>query len=59
MMIEATTFYIVIPVWVTFKVTVVRELKNFGVQFLFNLCIDLNEIQYVATTCSFVEAHFF
>ena len=33
------------------------EIKNLGVHFLANLPIDLDEIQYVATTCCFVEAH--
>ena len=28
-----------------------------GVHFLTNSCIDLDEMQYVATTCWFVQAH--
>ena len=40
----------------TFKVTVVRKINNFGVHFLANLNINLDEIQYVATTWWFVEA---
>ena len=41
----------------SFKVTVVLEINNLGVHFLANLCIHLDEILYVATTCWFVEAH--
>ena len=42
--------------WPSFKVTVVWDIKNIYFHFLANLRIDLDEIQYVATTCSFVEA---
>ena len=31
--------------------------QNFGVHFLTNLSISLDEIQYVATACWFVGAH--
>ena len=33
--------------------------QNFGVHFLANLSIDLGDIQNIATTCYFVEAHAF
>ena len=32
-------------------------MKNFVIHFLANLSIDVEGIQYVATTCWFVEAH--
>ena len=58
-MIETTELNILLPVWMTltFMVTAVWEINNFGVQFLTNLDINLDEIQYVATACWFVEAH--
>ena len=34
-----------------------RKLINFDIHFLANLNIDLDEFQYVATTCWLVEAH--
>ena len=34
--------------------TFVWEIKNFGVHFLENLGIDLDQIQFDATTCWFV-----
>ena len=34
-----------------------KKKKTLGVHFLANLSIDLDEIQYVATTCWFVKAH--
>ena len=40
-----------------YKVTVVRKIKNIGVNFLATLVIDLDKIQCAATTCCFVEAH--
>ena len=43
--------------WPSFKVTIVWEMNNFGVHFLSKVIIDSDEIQYVATTCWFVEAH--
>ena len=56
LMIESTMLYNLISVW-TFEVTVVWEIKNYSVHFLANLGIDFDEIQYVATTCWFVEVH--
>ena len=44
-MIETTKLCILIP-----------KIKNFGVHFLANFSVDLDEIRYVATTCQFVEA---
>ena len=32
-----------------------NNIESFDVHFLRNLAVDLDEIQYVATTCSFVE----
>ena len=43
--------------WPSFKVTVVWEIRNFGVRFIANLGTDLAEIQYVATPFGFIEAH--
>ena len=53
MMTETTMFYISRA----FKVTVVWEMKNFGVQFLASLSISLDEIQSVVTTYWVFEAH--
>ena len=36
---------------------VCTKIRNLGVHFLVNQGIDLDKIQYVATTCWFVEAH--
>ena len=55
MMIETTKLFG--WAWSSFKVTVVREIKNFGIHFLTNLGLDLDESQCVATTCWFVEGH--
>ena len=41
----------------SFKVTVVWEMKNFSVHFLRNIAIDLDEIECVTTTCWSVKAH--
>ena len=60
MMIEITKLYIWGQfgwLWHSVKVTVVREITNLGVHFLANLNIDLDETQYVATTCWFVEVN--
>ena len=43
--------------WPSLKVTVVWEIRNFGIHFLTNLSIDFNEIQYVATTFWFVQGY--
>ena len=32
-------------------------MENFSVHFVRNFVVDVDEIQYVATTCWFVEAH--
>ena len=58
-MIGTTTLSILVSVWMTlaFKVTIAWEIMNFNVQFLRNFAVDLDEIHYVATTYSFVEAH--
>ena len=40
----------------TFKVSVVWEIKSFDVHFLANSIIDLDEIWDAATICWFVEA---
>ena len=60
-MIEATKLYTWISVWMTLTFiqshSCVRIKKNFGVHFLSNFWVDLDEIQYVATTHWFVEAH--
>ena len=57
-MIEAAKLYILTPVWMTltFKVTIAWEIKNFSVHLLGNFAVNLDEIQYVATTCWFIEA---
>ena len=59
MMIKTTKLYILISVWVTLTViqghSCIRN--NLGVHFFANLSIDLDEIQYVATTCWFVEVY--
>ena len=60
MMVKITKLYILISVvwpWLSFKVTVSWEIQDLGVHFVANLGIDLDEIQYVATACWFVEAH--
>ena len=61
MMIRITKLYILILVWITWISiqghTVVRDNKNFGVHFLRNFAVDLEEIQNTATSCCFVEAH--
>ena len=65
-MIKTNMLYILVSVWMT--VTFIqghisvrkknkKKKKNFSVHFLTNLSVDLDEIQYVATTCWFVEAH--
>ena len=41
----------------SFKVTVAWEIDNFGIPFPADLEIDLDEMECVATTCWFVEAH--
>ena len=41
--------------WSSLKVTDVWEIKNLGVCFLRNFTFNLDEIQYVATTCRFVK----
>ena len=43
--------------WVAFKVTGAWEIKNFGIHFLTNSSINLDEHQYFATTCWFVEGN--
>ena len=43
--------------WLSFKITVIWKIKNFGVHFLANLSIDLDEIQCVIITCWFVGVH--
>ena len=59
-MIEATKLYIVISVRMTIifiqSHSFMRNQK-LGVHLLANLHVDLDEIQHVATTCWFVEAH--
>ena len=58
-MIETTKLYIGYQFWwpyPSYKVIVVWKIKKFGVLFLSDLSIDLDEIQYVATACWFVEA---
>ena len=59
MMIKTTQLYILVSVWMALTFiqghSCMRN-KNFGVHFLANLNIDLDKIQYVATTCWFVEA---
>ena len=60
MMVETTKLYILISVWMT--LTVIRGHCCIGNQklrcpFSRKLKIDLDEIQSVATTCWFVEAH--
>ena len=47
--IETSKFYILISVWMT--LTFIQEIKSFGIHFLADLSIDLDEIQYVATSC--------
>ena len=58
-MIETTKLDIAISDWMTLIFiqghSCVKMKKNFGVHFLANLSIDLDEIQYVTTTCSFLE----
>ena len=59
-MIETTKLNILISVWMTltfFKVTVLWGIKNCVVHFFRNFTVGLNEFQYVATICCFVEAH--
>ena len=41
--------------WLSFTVTVVWEMKNLSVHFLRNFPVDLDEIQYFATT--FFKTH--
>ena len=59
MMIRTINPYILISVWMTLTFiqgnSCIRK-KKLGVHFLANTFIDLNEIQYVATTCWFVGA---
>ena len=57
MLIETSKLYILTPVWITSKSQLYEKSKTCGVQFLANLSIDLDEIQYVATICWFAEAH--
>ena len=67
MMIKTTKLYILISVWVILSFTrghrcirnvlkKIKKIKN-DARFLANLSIDTVEIQYVATTCWFVETH--
>ena len=60
-MFKTTKLYSLILHWVTFTFirghSCIKNKKNFGVYFLANLSIDLDEIRYVATTRWFVEAH--
>ena len=60
MMIKTTKLYILISVRMT--LTFIQghsciKNENFGVHFLANLGIDVDEFQFVGTTCWFVEAH--
>ena len=60
MMIGIIKLYILVSAgWPSpsFTVTIVWEIKNFGVHFLRNFVVDLDKLQYDATTCWFVEAH--
>ena len=66
MMIETTTLYNCISLWMTLifiqgysckMIKKKKKKKNFGVLFLANLSIDLDEFQYVATNCWFVDVH--
>ena len=59
-MVETTKLYILISVWMTLIFIhgfSLWETKNFGVHFLTNFMVGLDENQFVATTCCFVEAH--
>ena len=50
---EITKIYILISVLMTlisFKAAVVKILKNFGIHFLRNLAVDVDEIQCASTT---------
>ena len=59
-MVETTRLYILIFVWMTLTFiqghSYMRN-KKFCVHFLGNFGVNLDEIQYVATTCWFVETH--
>ena len=59
-MVDTTKFYILISVWMTLTFiegySCMRNNKTLGFRFLTKLTIDLDEIQYVAITCWFVEA---
>ena len=60
LIIETTKLYILVSALMSLtstQVTVVLEMKDFGINFLANSSIDLNEIQYGATACLFVKAH--
>ena len=56
-MIKTIKFCILISVWMTLTFIQGYSCINFGIHFLANLNIHVDEIQYVATTCWFVEAH--
>ena len=56
-LISSTFWYQFRWSWPSFKVTVRREIENFGVHFHRNF--DLDDILYVAITSWFVEAKFF
>ena len=60
MIIVTTKFNILISVWMALTIiqghSCIRK-KSFGVHFLANPYIDLDEIQYVVTTSWFVEDH--
>ena len=61
MEIKTTVLYSLIAVWMTLTFIQIGhsciQVNYFSVDFLANSSIDLDEIQYVATTCWFVEAH--
>ena len=55
MMIKIAMLYILISFWMS--LIFIQETKCFGIHFLANISIDLDGIQYIATTCWFVEAY--
>ena len=61
MIIGTTRLYILLSVWMTLTFvqghTCTRNKKNLSVHLFANLGIDFDEIQYVAITFWFVEAH--